>query len=173
MQANKTGDKKDDGAKEGGGVGANPEEIKKLKEEINSKDEIVAQLNKEKEELEQKIKNYMISNQNELVDAINKKDEEINLQKNKIEELEKKLNENKPEGENKDINLEEELNSKKNKINKLETKITVAKVNFNKLLKEIKINDDNKIFIEQLMKNLGFDEKDIKKIGEKQENAPK
>ena len=53
------------------------------------------------------------------------------------------------------------------KLNKLEMKITVAKVNFNKLLKEIQISNENKLFIIQLMKNLGFDDKDIKMIEEK------
>ena len=76
-------------------------------------------------------------------------------------------NENINEIENKN-DLEEELKSKKTKLNKLETKITVAKVNFNKLLKEIKISKENKLFIVQLMKNLGFDEKEIKQIEEKE-----
>ena len=130
--------------------------------------------------MEEKIKNYMISNQNELVEKINKKEEELNAQKNKIEQLEKKVNENKPEGGDNKEQLEEELNSKKSKINKLETKLTVAKVNFNKLLNEIKINDVNKLYIEQLMKNLGFNEQDIKKNinistpqEENKENTPK
>ena len=57
------------------------------------------------------------------------------------------------------------------KLNKLETKITVAKVNFNKLIKDIKIDNENKLFIVQLMKNLGFDEKDIKSIEEKLKSA--
>ena len=43
----------------------------------------------------------------------------------------------------------------------------MAKVNFNKLLKDIKIDDENKLFIVQLMKNLGFEEKDIKSIEDK------
>ena len=117
--------------------------------------------------MEQKLKNYMVSNPNELTEAINKKDEEINLQKQKIEQLTKIINESNAEGGEKKINLEEELNSKKSKINKLEMKLTVAKVNFNKLLAEIKINDVNQLFIEQLMKNLGFDDQDIKQMKEK------
>ena len=162
MGANK-GEKKE-GAAAGG---ASSEEVKKLKDEISSKDEIVAQLNKEKEEMEEKLKNYLVSNPNELVEKMNKKEEEINSQKAKIEELTKIINESKSEGGDNKINMEEELKSKKTKINKLEMKITVAKVNLNKLLGEIKINDDNKLFIEQLMKNLGFDEEEIKKIIQK------
>ena len=50
-------------------------------------------------------------------------------------------------------------------------KITVAKVNFGKLLKEIKMNTDNHLFIEQLMKNLGFDDSDIKKKKEESKEA--
>ena len=102
----------------------------------------------------------------------------INIQKNKIEELEKKiknLNVNDNGEGNKDEknreNIEDELKNKKMKLNKLETKITVAKVNFNKLIKDIKIDNENKLFIVQLMKNLGFDEKDIKSIEEKLKSA--
>ena len=147
----------------------NNEEIKKLKDEINNKDELVAQLSKEKEEMEEKIKNYLNNNKDELITKINRKDEVIAIQKNKIEELEKKINigDNKNNDVNNGDNLEEELKNKKNKLNKLETKITIAKVNFNKILKEIKINDENKLFIVQLMKNLGFDDKDIKQIEDK------
>ena len=116
----------------------------------------------------------MMDNKDELIQKINRKDEVISIQRNKKEELETKLkisnndkNENIDE-ENKN-NLEEELKNKKAKLNKLETKITVAKVNFNKLLKEIKINKENKLFIAQLMKNLGFREEEIKQINEKNE----
>ena len=119
-----------------------------------------------------------MNNKDELVQKINRKDEVINIQKNKIEELEKKiknLNVNDNGEGNKDEknreNIEDELKNKKMKLNKLETKITVAKVNFNKLIKDIKIDNENKLFIVQLMKNLGFDEKDIKSIEEKIKSA--
>ena len=148
----------------------NNDEIINLKNDIKNKDELMAQLYKEKENLEEKLKNYMTDNKDELIQKINRKDEVISIQKNKIEDLEKKLKNSdisdKNEGLNRD-NLEDELKNKKMKLNKLEMKITVAKVNFNKLLKEIQISNENKLFIIQLMKNLGFDDKDMKMIEEK------
>ena len=148
----------------------NNEEIINLKNDIKNKDELMAQLYKEKENLEEKLKNYMTDNKDELIQKINRKDEVISIQKNKIEDLEKKLKNSDINDKNEELNrdnLEDELKNKKMKLNKLETKITVAKVNFNKLLKEIQISNENKLFIIQLMKNLGFDDKDIKMIEEK------
>ena len=148
----------------------NNEEIINLKNDIKNKDELMAQLYKEKENLEEKLKNYMTDNKDELIQKINRKDEVISIQKNKIEDLEKKLKNSDINDKNEELNrdnLEDELKNKKMKLNKLEMKITVAKVNFNKLLKEIQISNENKLFIIQLMKNLGFDDKDIKMIEEK------
>ena len=148
----------------------NNEEIINLKNDIKNKDELMAQLYKEKENLEEKLKNYMTDNKDELIQKINRKDEVISIQKNKIEDLEKKLKNSDISDKNEELNrdnLEDELKNKKMKLNKLEMKITVAKVNFNKLLKEIQISNENKLFIIQLMKNLGFDDKDIKMIEEK------
>ena len=148
----------------------NNEEIINLKNDIKNKDELMAQLYKEKENLEEKLKNYMTDNKDELIQKINRKDEVISIQKNKIEDLEKKLKNSDISDKNEELNrdnLEDELKNKKMKLNKLEMKITVAKVNFNKLLKEIQISNENKLFIIQLMRNLGFDDKDIKMIEEK------
>ena len=148
----------------------NNDEIINLKNDIKNKDELMAQLYKEKENLEEKLKNYMTDNKDELIQKINRKDEVISIQKNKIEDLEKKLKNSDISDKNEELNrdnLEDELKNKKMKLNKLEMKITVAKVNFNKLLKEIQISNENKLFIIQLMKNLGFDDKDIKMIEEK------
>ena len=55
-----------------------------MKDEINNKDELVAQLSKEKEEMEEKIKNYLNNNKDELITKINRKDEVIAIQKKVI-----------------------------------------------------------------------------------------